>query len=143
MRIAIGCDHGGYELKEQLRRYLSNNGHEVIDCGTDSVESVHYPVFAKTVAKKVLSGAAERGIVVCTTGEGVSIAANRYKGIRCGLAYNDEVARLMRAHNDANIIAFGARFTSLEDAIKRVEIFLNTNFEGGRHQTRIEMLDED
>jgi len=143
MKIAIGCDHGGYELKEQLRRYLSNNGHEVIDCGTDSVESVHYPVFAKMVAKKVLNGEAERGIVVCTTGEGVSIAANRYKGVRCGIAYNDEVARLMRAHNNANVLAFGARFTALEDAIKRTEIFLNTNFEGGRHQTRIEMLDED
>ena len=143
MRIAIGCDHGGYELKEQLRRYLQNNGHEVIDCGTNSVESVHYPVFAKMVAKNILKGNAERGIVVCTTGEGVCIAANRYKGIRCGIAYNDEVARLMRAHNDANILAFGARFISLEDAIKRVEIFLNTNFEGGRHQTRIEMIDED
>jgi len=143
MRIAIGSDHGGYELKEQLRRYLQNNGHEVIDCGTDSVESVHYPVFAKMVAKNILNGRADRGIVVCTTGEGVCITANRYKGIRCGIAYNDEVARLMRAHNDANIISFGARFISLEDAIKRVEIFLNTNFEGGRHQTRIEMIDED
>ena len=143
MRIAIGCDHGGYELKEQLRRYLQNNGHEVIDCGTDSVESVHYPVFAKMVAKNILNGRAERGIVVCTTGEGVSITCNRFKGIRCGIAYNDEVARLMRAHNDANIISFGARFISLEDAIKRVEIFLNTGFEGGRHQTRIEMIDED
>ena len=143
MRIAIGCDHGGYELKEQLRRYLQNSGHEVIDCGTDSVESVHYPVFAKMVAKNILNGRAERGIVVCTTGEGVSITCNRFKGIRCGIAYNDEVARLMRAHNDANIISFGARFISLEDAIKRVEIFLNTSFEGGRHQTRIEMIDED
>ena len=143
MKIAIGCDHGGYELKEQLRRYLQNNGHDVIDCGTDSVESVHYPVFAKIVAKKVLNGEAERGIVVCTTGEGVAITANRFKGVRCGIAYNDEVARLMRAHNNANVIAFGARFISLEDAIKRVEIFLNTNFEGGRHQTRIEMIDED
>ena len=143
MRLAIGCDHGGYELKEQLRRYLQNNGHEVIDCGTDSVESVHYPVFAKMVAKKVLRGEAERGIVVCTTGEGVCMTANRYKGIRCGIAYNDEVARLMRAHNDANIISFGARFISLEDAIKRVNIFLTTGFEGGRHQVRVEMLDED
>lgn len=143
MRIAIGSDHGGYELKEQLRRYLQNNGHEMIDCGTDSVESVHYPVFAKMVAKNILNGRADRGIVVCTTGEGVCITANRFKGIRCGIAYNDEVARLMRAHNDANIISFGARFISLEDAIKRVEIFLNTNFEGGRHQTRIEMIDEE
>lgn len=143
MKIAIGCDHGGFELKEQLRRYLSANGHEVIDCGTDSVESVHYPVFAKMVAKNVLSGRAEFGIVICTTGEGVSIAANRFKGIRCGIAYNDEVTRLMRAHNNANIISFGARFISLEDAIKRVNIFLSTKFEGGRHQVRVEMLDED
>ena len=143
MKIAIGCDHGGFELKEQLRRYLSANGHEVIDCGTDSVESVHYPVFAKMVAKNVLSGRAEFGIVVCTTGEGVSITANRFKGIRCGIAYNDEVTRLMRAHNNANIISFGARFISLEDAIKRVNIFLTTKFEGGRHQVRVEMLDED
>lgn len=143
MKIAIGCDHGGFELKEQLRRYLSSNGYEVLDCGTMSVESVHYPVFAKMVAKKVLKGEADRGIVVCTTGEGVAIAANRFKGIRCGIAYNDEVTRLMRAHNNANVISFGARFTSLEDAIKRVNIFLNTDFEGGRHQTRVEMLDED
>jgi len=143
MRIAIGCDHGGFELKEQLRRYLSSNGYEIIDCGTDSVESVHYPVFAKVVAKKVLSGEAERGIVVCTTGEGVAIAANRFKGIRCGIAYNDEVTRLMRAHNNTNVLSFGARFTPLEDAIKRVNIFLNTDFDGGRHQTRIDMLDED
>lgn len=143
MKIAIGCDHGGFELKEQLRRYLSVNGHEVIDCGTDSVESVHYPVFAKMVAKNILNGKAEFGIVVCTTGEGVSIAANRFKGIRCGIAYNDEVTRLMRAHNNANIISFGARFISLEDAIRRVNIFLTTRFEGGRHQVRVEMLDED
>jgi len=143
MKIAIGCDHGGFELKEQLRRYLSANGHEVIDCGTDSVESVHYPVFAKMVAKNVLSGRAEFGIVICTTGEGVSITANRFKGIRCGIAYNDEVTRLMRAHNNANIISFGARFISLEDAIKRVNIFLTTKFEGGRHQVRVEMIDED
>lgn len=143
MKIAIGCDHGGFELKEQLRRYLSSNGHEIIDCGTISVESCHYPVFGKMVAKRVLSGDAEYGIVVCTTGEGISMACNRYKGIRCGIAYNDEVTRMMRAHNNANIISFGARFISLEDAIKRVNIFLNTSFEGGRHQTRIDMLDED
>lgn len=143
MRIAIGCDHGGYELKEQLRRYLSGNGYDVIDCGTDSVESVHYPVFAKLVANKILKGEAEFGVVVCTTGEGVCITANRFKGIRCGIAYNDEVARLMRAHNNANIISFGARFTPLEDAIRRLETFLKTPFEGGRHQTRVEMIDED
>lgn len=143
MKIAIGCDHGGFELKEQLRRYLSSNGHEVIDCGTISVESCHYPVFGKMVAKKILNSEAERGIVVCTTGEGISMACNRFKGIRCGIAYNDEVTRMMRAHNNANVISFGARFTSLEDAIRRVNVFLNTEFEGGRHQTRIDMLDED
>ena len=143
MRIAIGCDHGGYELKEQLRRYLGGNGYEVIDCGTDSVESVHYPVFAKLVARKILKGEADFGVVICTTGEGVCITANRFKGIRCGIAYNDEVARLMRAHNNANIISFGARFTPLEDAIRRLEIFLKTPFEGGRHQIRVEMIDED
>ena len=143
MKIAIGCDHGGFELKEQLRRYLTREGHEVIDCGTDSVESVHYPVFAKVVAKNVLAGRVDRGIVVCTTGEGVAITANRFKGIRCGIAYNDEVTRLMRAHNNANMISFGARFTSLEDAIKRVNVFLNTEFEGGRHQVRVDMIDED
>ncbi len=143
MKIAIGCDHGGFELKEQLRRYLSSNGYEVVDCGTTSVESCHYPVFGKMVAKKILNSEAERGIVVCTTGEGISMACNRFKGIRCGIAYNDEVTRMMRAHNNANVISFGARFTSLEDAIRRVNVFLNTKFEGGRHQTRIDMLDED
>lgn len=142
MKIAIGSDHGGFELKEQIRRYLSSKGHEVIDFGTDSAESCHYPIYAQAVANSVSTKESEYGIVVCTTGEGVCMAANKFKGVRCGIGYNDEVSRLMRAHNDANVISFGARFTSLEQAITRVELFLNTPFEGGRHQIRVNMIED-
>ena len=143
MKIAVGSDHGGLDYKNKIKEHLEAQGHQVVDVGTYTLDSCHYPLYGAEVAKKVASKECDYGVVVCTSGEGISMAANKIKGVRCGIAYNDEVARLMRAHNNANVIAFGARFISLEDAIKRVEIFLNTNFEGGRHQTRIEMIDED
>ena len=140
MKIAIGSDHGGYELKEGLKHYLANKGYEVVDVGTYSTESCHYPEFGAKCAKLVADGECTYGIVVCTTGEGIVMAANKVKGVRAGLAYNVEVARLMREHNDANVIGFGAKFTTLEEACERTDTFLATEFAGGRHAIRVEML---
>lgn len=141
-RIAVGCDHGGLEYKEAIKKHLIEKGYEVIDVGTNSLESCHYPIFGAEVGRKVASGECQFGVVVCTSGEGISIAANKIKGVRCGIAYNDDVARLMRQHNNANVIGFGQKFMALEDVLRRVDIFLNTEFEGGRHQTRVDLISE-
>jgi ribose 5-phosphate isomerase B len=140
MKIAIGSDHGGYELKEGLKQYLANKGFDMVDVGTYSTQSCDYPEFGAKCAKLVADGECRYGIVVCTTGEGIVMAANKVKGVRAGLAYNVEVARLMREHNDANVIGFGAKFTTLEEASERVDTFLATEFAGGRHSKRVEML---
>ena len=140
MKIAIGSDHGGYELKEGLKQYLADKGYEVVDVGTYSTKSCNYPEFGAKCAKLVAEGACKYGIVVCTTGEGIIMAANKVKGVRAGLAYNVEVARLMREHNDANVIGFGAKFTTLEEACERTDAFLATEFAGGRHAKRVEMI---
>lgn len=141
-KIAIGCDHGGLEYKNAIKEHLEKNGYEVVDVGTYSLDSCHYPIFGAEVGRKVGSGECKFGVVVCTSGEGISIAANKIKGVRCGLAYNDDVARLMRQHNDANVIGFGQKFMSLDDVLRRVDIFLSTEFEGGRHQTRVDLIKE-
>lgn len=141
MKISIGSDHAGYAYKEEIKKYLSKKGFEMIDVGTNSTDSCDYPDFGKEAAKKVASGEATYGIVVCSSGEGISIAANKIKGVRCGLAYNDDVARLIRQHNDANMIGFGASFMSLEDVLKRIDIFLTTPFEGGRHERRVNKIE--
>ena len=143
MKIAIGSDHGGLEYKEAIKEHLIKQGHEVADVGTNSHDSCHYPVYGIAVGKKVASGECQFGIVVCTSGEGIAIAANKVKGIRCGIAYNDEVARLMREHNDANVIAFGQKFMELSDVLKRVDIFLTTEFAGGRHAIRVDQIKEE
>ena len=140
MRIAIGSDHGGYDQKEEVKAYLKEKGYEVTDVGTDSHESCHYPIFGAEVGKLVASKQCDFGIVVCTSGEGIAIAANKIKGVRCGIGYNDEVSRLMRQHNDANVISFGAKFMSDEDVLRRVDIFLSTEFEGGRHADRVKII---
>lgn len=142
MKIAIGSDHGGFEYKQAVIAHLKELGHEVVDVGTNSLESCHYPLYGAEVGRKVASKECEYGIVICTSGEGIAIAANKIKGVRCGIGYNDEVSRLMRQHNNANVISFGAKFMDLSDVIKRVDIFLNTEFEGGRHQTRVDMITE-
>ena len=142
MKIAVGSDHGGLEYKNAIAEHLKELGHEVIDVGTYSLDSCHYPLYGAEVARKVASKECQFGVVVCTSGEGISIAANKIKGVRCGIAYNDEVARLMRQHNDANVISFGQKFMALEDVLRRVDIFLNTEFEGGRHLTRVEMIND-
>ena len=140
MKIVIASDHGGFDLKEELKQYLINKGIEVVDVGTYDKESCHYPVYAVKSAELVKSGECKLGIIVCTSGEGVAIAANKIKGIRAGIGYNATVSRLMREHNDANIITFGAKFTSLKQAIARTEAFLKAEFKGGRHATRVQMI---
>ena len=141
MKIVIGSDHAGYAYKKEIKAYLKAKGIQVIDVGTNSIESCDYPIFAHEAAKKVAEGDAEYGILVCSSGEGIAIAANKVKGIRAGIAYNDEVARLMRQHNNANMIAFGATFMKLPDVLKRIEIFLKTPFEGGRHERRVNAIE--
>ena len=141
MRISIGSDHGGYLYKEELISYLQELGHDVIDCGTYSLDSCDYPDFAYDCAKLVSENKVDRGIVVCTSGEGVCITANKVKGVRCGLCYNDEVSKLIRLHNNCNMIAFGAKFFPLEDIKRWTKNFLETEFEGGRHQNRVNKIE--
>lgn len=142
MKIAVASDHGGYKLKEYLKKYLEEKGEEVIDLGTDSEESVDYPVYGKACGEAVVSGKADRGIVCCGTGIGISIAANKVKGVRCALCTDVHIAEMSRKHNNANVLALGGRTTSDEDARKITEAWLDTGFEGGRHQRRVNMLDE-
>jgi ribose 5-phosphate isomerase B len=137
MKIAIGADHAGFSLKERLRERLKQAGHQVVDVGTSGPESADYPDFAEKVALQVAGGLAERGILVCSTGVGMSIAANKVPGIRAALAVNPEEVALVRSHNDANILAVGAKFTAEQDASEMVDVFLNTPFEGGRHARRV------
>ncbi|MBQ2995864.1 MAG: ribose 5-phosphate isomerase B [Oscillibacter sp.] len=137
MKIALGCDHGGYALKEQIKTWLGEMGHECADFGCHSTESCDYPEFGAAAAKAVASGECEKGIVVCTTGIGISIVANKVKGIRCAHCADCLQAQLTRQHNDANMMAIGAGFTGPNMAKKMVEVFLTTEFEGGRHQRRV------
>ena len=141
MKIAIASDHGGFALKETIKDYLNGRNIEVLDLGTNSEDSVDYPVYGKACAEAVASGEAERGIVCCGTGIGISSAANKVKGIRCGLCTSVEMAELTRKHNNANMLALGGRTTAPELALQITEAWLDTEFEGGRHQRRIDMLD--
>jgi ribose 5-phosphate isomerase B len=140
MKIAIGSDHAGYPLKQRLVKLLEAQGHLVADKGTHSEESCDYPDFGDAVARAVAEGAAERGIVVCTTGIGMSITANKVHGIRAALAGSVDAARLTRLHNDANVLAIAAKYTEPAVAEALVETFLNTAFEGGRHGRRVDKM---
>ncbi|MBQ8971607.1 MAG: ribose 5-phosphate isomerase B [Clostridia bacterium] len=140
MKIAIGNDHTAVELKRHIQTYVEGMGHEVVNFGTDKSDSADYPVYAKKVAQAVASGEFDRGILICGTGIGISIAANKVKGIRCALCSEPCSAALTRKHNNANIIAFGARIVGQVLAESIVEAFLNTEFEGGRHQRRIDLI---
>lgn len=142
MRIAIGSDHAGFRYKEAIKTFLTNLGHDVIDKGTDSETPVDYPRFIRPVAEAVAAGAVERGVVLGGSGNGEAITANRVKGVRCALCWNEDSARLGRQHNDANVISIGQRMVSEELALKIVQIWLDTPFEGGRHLTRIQQVDE-
>ena len=141
MRIAFGADHAGYELKELLARFAAELGHEVIDLGTTSTASVDYPDFGFAVGRAVASGQADCGVVVCGTGIGISIAVNRIRGARAGVANDLFAAQLMREHNDANVLGLGARLTAVPLAMAILETFLQTPFAGGRHQRRVDKLD--
>ena len=141
MKIALGCDHGGYAMKEDIKKQLEGLGHEVKDCGTYSTESCDYPIFGEAAARAVASGECEYGIVVCTTGIGISIAANKVKGIRCALCGDSYSAEMTRRHNDANVLAMGAGIIGPNLAKKITEVFLTTEFEGGRHARRVGLLD--
>jgi ribose 5-phosphate isomerase B len=140
MKISIGSDHAGFELKQTVAAWLKGAGHEVIDNGTNSAGSVDYPDFAELVAKDVVQGKVERGILVCGSGVGVTIVANKIKGIRAANCYNEEIAIASRAHNNANVLSLGARFLNEDLSIKIVEAWLGTEFEGGRHQQRLDKI---
>lgn len=139
MKIAIGSDHAGIEYRANIKQYLENLDIEVIDCGTFN-ETANYAVEGIKVAETVSSKNADLGIVICGSGVGISIAANKVRGIRCALAYNKEIASLSRQHNNANILALGARFISQDDAYEFIDAFLNTEFEGGRHEDRVHTI---
>lgn len=141
MRVAIGNDHAAYEFKKAIIDYLKLNGHEVINCGTDSKDSVDYADYAGSVSKLVLEKKADYGILICGTGLGISMAANKIKGIRAALVTNELCAKLSREHNNANIIAFGARVIGVDLAISCLDAFLKAEFEGGRHAKRVEKLE--
>ena len=140
MKIAIGNDHAGTELKLQILRYLEENNHTVINVGTDTDESVDYPDFAHQVGYKVDQGETEKGIVICGSGNGVNITVNKYPGVRSALCWTIEIAALARQHNSANVIAIPARFVSTEMALEMVKVFFETDFEGGRHSRRVDKI---
>lgn len=139
--IALGADHGGFELKEHIKTFLQSTPQFVVnDLGTHSLDSVDYPIFGKAVAEVVARGEAQYGILVCGTGIGISIAANKVAGIRAALVYDELTAKMSREHNNANVLCLGGRTTEPSKALKLVEIFLNTPFEGGRHQRRLDEI---
>ncbi|MEQ8855275.1 ribose 5-phosphate isomerase B [Gimesia sp.] len=141
-KIVVASDHAGYRYKRRIIEYLTQQGYQVEDFGTDSTESVDYPDFIFPAAKAVAAGEFERGIVLGGSGNGEAIAANRVKGVRCALCWNEKSARLARQHNNANMISLGERMVSMHDVYEIIDIWLSTSFEGGRHQRRIEKLDE-
>ena len=140
MKIALGCDHGAYELKELAKGWIEKLGHEYEDFGCYSLDSCDYPDFGAAAARAVAEGKCDRGIVLCTTGIGISIAANKIKGIRCAHCADCMQAEMTRKHNDANMMAIGAGFTGKNMAERMVEAFLTTEFEGGRHQRRVDKM---
>jgi len=140
--IAIGSDHGGYQLKEEIKKYLEEKEIEYEDCGTFSEDRADYPEIAKAVSLEIQSKQCDMGILICRSGIGMSIVANKFKGIRCAKCNNEEEAKYSRMHNNSNLLALGANYINTNEAIKIVRIWLATEFEGGRHQDRIKMIEE-
>ena len=140
MKIAIGCDHAGFPYKEGIIAMLQSQGHMVLDFGTHSADSVDYPDFAHPVAEAVESGQAEKGVLICGSGNGVAMAANKHAGIRCAICWTEELAALARQHNDANMLSLGARVVGEALALDIVDAFLSAEFEGGRHGLRVDMI---
>ncbi len=139
MKITIGSDHAGVEYKSEIVEFLEKEGHQVLDVGTHGNESVDYPDYAHRVAEEVLAGA-NFGVLICGSGNGVSMAANKHKGIRAALCWSEEITKLARQHNDANIVSIPARFMSLETSIQIIKTFLTEPFEKGRHQRRVQKI---
>lgn len=140
MKVAIACDHGGYALKADIVKHLQERGVEVVDFGCGAGERVDYPLYGAQAARAVADGSCDRGIVICTTGIGISITANKIKGIRCALCRDAYSAEMTRRHNDANMLAMGGGFTGAFEAFRIVDTFLDTEFEGGRHKRRVDMI---
>ena len=140
-KIAIGCDHAAFNEKEKLKKYLIKNGYELIDVGTNSSDSVDYPSFGHEVGKLVVNNKVNKGIVICGSGIGISIAANKIKGVRAALCTSSEHAKMSRKHNDANVLALGARMTDFSLILEIVQAWLNTDFEGGRHLNRVNLIE--
>lgn len=142
MNILISNDHAGVELKNAIDNFLKNNGYVVENLGDNSGKSVDYPDIIHPLAKKISNNKNKKGIIMCGTGNGVSMVANKYKGVRAGLCWSKEIAELIRKHNDANILSLPARFLSIKEALEIVEVFLKTDFEGGRHERRVNKIDK-
>jgi len=140
MKISIGNDHAGPDYKKAIVLYLESKGHEVTNYGTDTTDSVDYPDFAHPVANDVSEGKADFGIVICGSGNGIAMTVNKHPKVRAGLCWIKEIAYLTRLHNNANVLSIPARFTSIQQAVEIVETFLTTEFEGGRHQTRVDKI---
>ena len=140
--IAIGCDHGGYKLKEEIKRYFNEKDIEYNDLGCMNEERVDYPNIAKAVAKEVQSKKCENGILICRSGLGMAICANKYKGIRCTPCYSEETAKYSKLHNNSNVLALGADYVSVNEAICILRMWLATEFEGGRHEERLKIIEE-
>lgn len=142
MKIAVAADHGGLNLKNKIKEHLLSNGYEVVDFGTNSTESCDYPDFALPAAEAVASGKCDRGIIICSTGIGVSIVANKVKGVRCAHCHDTYCAEFTRRHNDANVLAMGEKVVGEGYALQIADVFLKTAFEGGRHQRRVDKITE-
>ncbi len=142
MKIAIASDHAGFVYKEAIKQMLTDHGHTVVDFGTDSTERCDYPLFIRPAAEAVARGEAERGIVLGGSGNGEAIVANKVRGIRCALVWDEKTAELARRHNDANCISIGERTVTQDDALEMVRIFLKTPFDGGRHERRVQMIEK-
>ncbi|UOK43143.1 MULTISPECIES: ribose 5-phosphate isomerase B [Flavobacterium] len=140
MKISIGNDHAGPDYKKAIVQHLEAQGHTVINHGTDSTDSVDYPDFGHAVATDVQNGTADFGIVICGSGNGIAISANKHQSVRAALCWMNEIAALARQHNDANVISIPARYTNIKQAVEMVDTFLNTDFEGGRHATRVNKI---
>ncbi|GGA68429.1 ribose 5-phosphate isomerase B [Flavobacterium palustre] len=140
MKISIGNDHAGPEYKKAIVQYLESKGHQVTNYGTDTESSVDYPDFGHPVASDVEEGKADFGIVICGSGNGIAMTVNKHAGVRAGLCWTKEIAYLTRLHNDANVVSIPARYTSIQQAVEIVETFLETAFEGGRHQNRVDKI---
>ena len=142
MNILISNDHAGVELKNAVNNFLKNNGYVVENLGDNSGKSVDYPDIIHPLAKEISNNKNKKGIIMCGTGNGVSMVANKYKGVRAGLCWSKKIAELIRKHNDANILSLPARFLSIKEALEIVEVFLKTDFEGGRHERRVNKIDK-